>query len=325
MDQNRPVSTYHRFLEHLADEDVGRACRHEPLCNHSTWRIGGPADLLVEPVRVEQVSRVLRRGAEADTPVVVMGDGSNLLFNDAGVRGVVMKISRGMSSFTIEGTRIRAQAGVAVPELAQAAGEAGLAGLEHTVGIPGTLGGLILMNGGSQRHCISDVIRKVGVMDRQGQVSAMSPQACQFSYRRSIFQTGEFVILAAELECERGDRGEIESCMLEVLRERARKFPLNTANCGSVFVNHPQMYQALGPPGEVIEDAGLKGLRVGDAQLSQKHANFIINLGAAKAADVLEVIRRVRRAVYERTGFRLDCEVRFVCPDGRVVLAHQAL
>ncbi|MCK4660087.1 MAG: FAD-binding protein, partial [Phycisphaerae bacterium] len=165
---------YDRFLDFLATEDIGDVRRDEPLREHSTLRIGGPAALFVEPRCREHLCLVLRHTANAKIPALVIGDGSNLLFDDAGFRGVVIRIGRHLSAVTIEGTYIRAEAGVWVPRFARAVGRAGLAGLEHVVGIPGTLGGLIVMNGGSQRNNVGEVVRRVWAVDAQGRPHNLS-------------------------------------------------------------------------------------------------------------------------------------------------------
>ncbi len=292
------------------------------LADCSTWRIGGPADLLVEPASVDALSRALALTASADVPTVIIGCGSNLLFDDAGVRGVVIRMGQGMAGFTIEGDVIRAQAGATMYDLARAAARAGLSGLEHTAGIPGTLGGLIAMNGGSRRRAIGDNLRQVDVLDRSGRRQCVAACDCGFGYRTSVFQRNDCIVVGAEIVCERGEPAVIEQDITEDLAERERKFPLDLPNCGSVFTNSQAIYERFGPPGRVIEDTGLKGLRVGDIEVSPKHANFMVNHGHGRSADVLECIRRVREAVYERTGFWLECEVRYVSPEGLVRPAH---
>ncbi len=308
-----------KVLEGLGELDVGDICEQEPLSRHCTWRIGGPADMLVEPRSIEQLSRLRRYIDDNNITSIVIGDGSNLLFDDAGFRGVVVKIGRSLSAFSIDGRMVRAEAGVAVPRLARAVGLAGLTGIEHIIGIPGTLGGLIVMNGGSRRKSIGEVVRMVEVVDCRGGIHRISHEECGFSYRRSVFQESDWVVVRAELELEYGDASAIRGEMLEVLRERRIKFPHHLPNCGSVFMSGVELYERFGPPGEVIEEAGLKGLRVGGAEVSSKHANFIINTGSAKSSEVRELVRQVRAAVYKRTGIWMECEVRHVSPIGKVV------
>ncbi|NQU06511.1 MAG: UDP-N-acetylmuramate dehydrogenase, partial [Calditrichaeota bacterium] len=241
------------------------------------------------------------------------------------VHGVVVKISKRMSSYSIEGTCVKAQAGVWMPCLSHAVGNMGLTGLEHTIGIPGTLGGLVVMNGGSQHKCIGDVVQEVNVINSEGQIRSLSREDCEFSYRSSAMQKSGLVVTNVELEVKRDKRQRIRREMLELLRERSEKFPLKTPNCGSVFVGSKEMHESFGQPGRVIEETGLKGLRVGGAQVSHKHANFIVNLGGATSADVLKLIGSIRQAVYNRTGIWMKCEVRYVSPDCQILPAHEVL
>jgi len=313
------------LLEQLAAAGVGVATRHAPLCEHSTWRIGGPADLLVAPQSVEDLSRALAFTAAHELPTVVLGCGSNILFDDAGVRGVVIKIGKGMGLFEFHGAELEALAGATMEELAWAAAARGLSGLEHTVGIPGTLGGLLAMNGGSRRRAIGDVTLHVVALDRRGEKRVFEPEACCFGYRCSVFQTNGCVVVGARLCLAAGDRESIEREMRDDIAERERKFPLDQPNCGSVFKSSETLYPVYGPPGKIIEETGLKGLRQGQAEVSTKHANFIVNLGQARSTDVRALISRVRAAVLKRTGGLLECEVRYVAPDATVKPAHQAL
>jgi len=293
-----------------------------PLCDHSTWRIGGRADLMVEPSSVEQIARIVKAARDAGVRLLVIGHGANILFDDAGFRGLVLKIGRCFSKFTITDCTIEAQAGVFVPRLAKASADAGLTGLEHTVGIPASLGGLVTMNGGSQRRNIAEVIREVTAVDRRGQVHSMPAGDCQFSYRHSVFQQSDLTVLGAVVDLKRGVPSEIRRAMLDTLRSRRKKFPRREPNCGSVFSSSAELHNRIGSPGKVIEELGLKGTRVGDAMVSTRHANFIVNRGAATAYDVLELIRKIRSTVYDRKGVWLDCEVRYVLANGTIGAAH---
>lgn len=295
-----------------------------PLSSVSRWRIGGPAAVLVEPRSTEEAARLMAIMAERPEPLFIMGDGSNMLFDDAGFSGVVMRIGRTLSSFRISSTQVWSQAGAWVPRLASAVGAQGLSGLEHTIGIPGTLGGLIVMNGGSQRKGIGLNVREVLCADEFGNLFRLDGEECGFSYRTSALQSRRVAVLEATLELNIGDRKSIRAEMLKILRERSKKFPRKQANCGSTFLSNPVMYAHVGPPGKAIEDAGLKGLRRGGARFSPLHANFVVNEGDATAADVLWLIAKARRDVSERTGYLMDSEVRYLNPDGQVVPAHVA-
>lgn len=311
-------------LEELSRRDVGRCRFREPLSAHTTWRIGGPADLLVEPENPAQVARVVAYTREQALPLVVIGQGSNLLFADAGVRGVVLKIGGRMGRIEIDGARILAGGGTWVPGLAVRAMRAGLAGFEHIVGIPGTLGGLVLMNGGSHRRGIGENVVRLWTVEPDGSSAVLDRESCQFGYRQSALQDRGAVVVRVELRGEPGDPRRIRAAMLADLRERRGKFPRKQPNCGSVFLSSAEMHATVGPPGKIIEEAGLKGLRSGGAEVSRQHANFIVNRGGATATDVLALIGRIRREVRRRIGFELCCEVRYVDPAGQIRPAQLA-
>jgi len=298
---------------------------NEPLSRHCTWRIGGPADFLVEPSSETQIREILIFCRVKEIPYIVIGKGSNLLFSDDGLTGIVVKLGRKFARVSIRGRKVIAQSGVSVPRLAHTICLAGLSGLEHAVGIPGTLGGLVNMNGGSQRKSISEVIEWVRVIDRHGRIRVLSKKDCGFSYRHSIFQDTDSIIVETGLKLQYGESKTIHSKMLDILRSRRAKFPIRLPTCGSVLKCTPEMYATVGPPGKVIEELGLKGLRLGDAEVSRKHANFIVNVGNATASDAQELIRQIRTAVYDRTGIWMKCEVKFVNPMGQIQPAHKQM
>ncbi|GAB6081257.1 UDP-N-acetylmuramate dehydrogenase [Desulfuromonas carbonis] len=296
-----------------------------PLAAHSSWQIGGPADLLVEPASISEVCTVVQYARAHGLPLLVIGQGSNLLFDDAGLRGIVLKVGRHLAELTIAGRRISAGAGLWVPGLARAAQRAGIAGLEHIVGIPGTLGGLVVMNGGSRRQGIGDLVRRVWVVDREGNPASLTREECGFGYRSSNLQGSGALVVRVELEGRAGEARQIRREMLADLRERRGKFPRKEPNCGSVFLSTAAMHASVGPPGRIIEAAGLKGASIGAAEVSRRHANFIVNRGGATSRDVLALIAHIRQVVMERIGFELQCEVRYVDPRGGVMPADRAL
>ena len=315
---------YQGLLDKLVQQDVGQYTFDVPLSNHNSWRIGGPADLLIEPDSALQVAEVVRFANQSQIPLIVIGQGTNLLFDDAGLRGIVLKLGEKFSAITIEGNRIIAESGAWVPGLACKAMRAGLAGLEHTIGIPGTIGGLVLMNGGSQRRGIGENVHRVEVVSREGVILDLNREECEFSYRKSALQGTGAVVVKVELECERQDPRQIRRMMLDDLRERRRKFPRKKPNCGSVFLSTSEMHASVGPPGKIIEDAALKGYRIGEAEVSHQHANFIVNRGNASSRDILSLIAHIRQTVNNRIGFELCCEVRYVSPEGIIMPAHKA-
>ncbi len=318
------LETNQQQLKQLADAVSCPCIFDAPLAEHSSWQIGGPADLLLQPENADHVASVVRFANNRRIPLIVIGQGTNLLFDDAGLRGIVLKLGHNLSRIAISNHRITAEAGAWVPGLARKAMQAGLSGLEHTIGIPGTIGGLVLMNGGSQRKGIGDNVRRVWIVDPEGRLLELSREECSFSYRQSALQGTGAVVVKVELECEREQPQRIRRTMLEDLRERRCKFPRKEPNCGSVFLSTSEMHASVGPPGKIIEGAGLKGMRVGNAEVSQQHANFIVNRNGATSEDVLGLIAHIRQVVHEKIGFELCCEVRYVSPDGEILPAHRA-
>lgn len=300
-----------------------RTQREASLARHSWFRIGGPADLLVEPETPETAAAVfgLLQGQD-QVPWLIIGDGSNLLFDDAGLRGVAVRIGRAMARISVTETRLTAQGGAWTPYVALAAGRAGLTGIEHVVGIPGTFGGLVMMNGGSLRRSIGTHLDWIDWLSEDGTLRRIPAAEAGFAYRRSALQNQRGAILAAGLTLEPAHRAIVQAEMRAILHNRRAKFPLKLPNCGSVFLSSPELYETIGPPGQAIEEAGLRGLRHGAAQIAAVHGNFIVNHGGARAADVLALIAVARRTVQARTGIWMDAEVRHVRSDGTIVPAH---
>ncbi|KFI26929.1 UDP-N-acetylmuramate dehydrogenase [Haematobacter missouriensis] len=295
------------------------------LARHSHWRIGGTADIVVRPRSVDELSRLYGWLAAQDLAHVVIGGSTNLLFSDEGLRAICVEIGSGLAGLRVEGNLIFCEPGAWAPHIARGAMQAGLTGIEHICGIPGTIGGLVYMNGGSQRHGIGEAVVRVVTIDPQGRIGSRTAEECGFRYRHSIFQeTGE-IVAGVELNLTPGsDPGTIRREMLKIMGDRRRKFPHRQPSCGSVFVSNPAFYAEYGPPGAVIERMGFKGLREGGAQVSPRHANFIVNTGGATARDVLALIQRIRQRVAEETGYVMEVEARFVSSSGRVISAGEA-
>lgn len=293
------------------------------LAKVSRWQIGGVAKIICRPASVSSLSIILSRLQRDRLSHVVLGSTTNLLFSDAGLDEVAVQIGRNLSQVRTSGTVITAQAGTWVPGLARAAMLSGLSGIEHTAGIPGTLGGLVAMNGGSQRRGIGEVVRSITSVGPGGELRVRNRDECGFGYRRSVFQGNGEIIVEVELELASGDAGYIRRNMIEILVQRKRKFPQKWPNCGSVFVSDPAMYQKFGPPGVIIERLGLKGLAIGGAEISPKHANFIVNTGGASALDVLRLVSVIRSRVEAATGFLLQAEGRFVSRSGLITPLHE--
>ncbi|MES1926946.1 UDP-N-acetylenolpyruvoylglucosamine reductase [Salinisphaera sp. T31B1] len=253
---------------------------------------------------------------------MVIGETSNLLFADEGLHVICVQMGSDFADVNIEGRRVEAQAGAWVPGFARRTMQAGLTGAEHIAGIPGALGGLVCMNGGSQRKGIGSSIVQVLSVDRAGHCVTRTRNECEFGYRKSVFQENGEVIARATFEFDQAqDRAGVRREMLRILSTRRKKFPRKQPNCGSVFKSDPAMYEDYGPPGEIIESLGWKGVRVGGAQVSNDHANFIINTGSATSKDVLTLISRIRANVFSETGYEMVPEVLFVDSSGRITPA----
>lgn len=307
-------------LHGIADLDVQADV---DLSQITRWKIGGVADCIVSPRSTAALQQVLWLARDAGLPIAVIGLTTNLLFADAGVRALIIHLGNGFAGMRIDGNRVWGQAGVWVPGYARRVARAGLAGIEHLAGIPGTLGGLVCMNGGSQRKGIGDQLVSVTALDTDGTLHTYDRAQCQFAYRTSIFQSNQQIITEAEFEyAPVADPTSVRQAMKRILEDRRRKFPQKLPNCGSVFVSNPALYDSYGPPGAVIEKCGLKGTRQGGAEISPQHANFIVNRGGATAGDVLYLIDMIRQRVHATTGCDLEAEAKYVDPLGRFSPAH---
>lgn len=285
------------------------------LSSFSWWKIGGEADFFVEVSSQSNLEEVVSGLRESDLPFCVIGQGTNLLFDDAGYRGCVIRIGSGLSGVTVDRGKIIVEAGCWVPRLALLAAQHGLAGLEHTIGIPASLGGLVCMNGGSQRKNIGELIESVTVLTPEGTLRTDSVTECEFGYRKSRYQGSGDIILSATLRFERTRSYEEQRVeMLQILRERSRKFPRKMPSCGSVFKSSPELFAAYGPPGKIIEDLGFKGQVRGCIQVSPAHANFIVNLGCGSSHDVLALVREIHSAVLLKTTISMQPEFLYVDP-----------
>ena len=274
---------------------------------HTTFQIGGPADVLVLPGSAEDVARVLSLAKEHGVPVTLLGNGSNVLVRDGGIRGAVVKMNHPMSEIHVEGTRITAGAGALLKDVSAAAAAHGLTGLEFACGIPGSIGGACFMNAGAYDGEMKNVVRRVRSVTQDGEVVTRAAEEIDLGYRHSIFQTNGEAICEVELQLADGVQADIDAKMADFTHRRASKQPLELASAGSTF-KRPKGYFA----GTLIQETGLKGLTVGHAQVSEKHAGFVVNLGGATAADVLGVIHEVQRRVKAAHGVELHPEVRIL-------------
>lgn len=282
----------------------------EPLVRHTTWRIGGPADVLIIPGTLTEVKAALAIAKRYDLPVFVLGRGSNLLVKDGGIRGVVLKLGDDFAAVETSECSLTALAGRTIVSAAHIAIRRGLSGLEFATGIPGTVGGAVTMNAGAHGGEIKDVLAKATVIDRTGEVLEVLPQDLAFAYRHSGIGEKGMVVVEATFALTAGDRAKMQERVRAWSRRRLVSQPLSLPSCGSVFRNPSGDFSA-----RLIEAAGLKGQRIGNAMISDLHANFIVNLGQAQAVDVMALMRLVQTAVWERFGVKLEPEVRVVGED----------
>lgn len=278
------------------------------MAEYTTMRVGGIASLVSAVTSAEQLIKAVRMAQEQNERFAVIGNGSNVVFSDDGFSGLVI-VTTGMKSFSIENTIIKADCGASVTRLAAEAQRAGLSGLEFAYGIPGTVGGGVYMNAGAYGGSLSDVVISSICFDTEKQtIRKIDLEEHEFSYRHSIYtKNSNLVILAAMLELTHGDKNEIAEQMNGHLRSRKEKQPLEFPSAGSVF-KRPLGYYA----GELIEKSGLKGYRIGGAEVSEKHAGFIVNRGGASADDVKRLVEHIKHTVYQNYGVELDCEIKFI-------------
>lgn len=301
------------LLARLHTVDVGEVRVAEPMGRHTTLHVGGPADVFVVPERVEQVERLLDLCRRFEAPLVALGRGSNLVVRDSGIAGVVLHTGR-LSALRLDDERIDAWAGMTLGGLATRSARSGLVGLEWCAGIPGSVGGGVYMNAGAHGGQMADHVTRVGFLPLAGvapaptgEMEILERDACGFAYRTSHFQSRPGVVLWVELQARRGDPAASGERLRAFRDHRKATQPLSWPNCGSVFRNPPGH-----SAGRLVESVGGKGRRVGNAAISEVHGNFIVNLGGARADDVLALIAWARDAVASRTGIELECEVRLI-------------
>lgn len=289
----------------LLGED--RVFTEEAMSQHTTFKIGGPADYFLMPDKGEDVGRVIKICKEKEIPYFILGNGSNLLVGDGGYRGAVIQIYRNMSSVTVEGNEITAQAGALLSAVAAAAKNASLTGFEFAGGIPGTIGGAVVMNAGAYGGEMKDVLTEVTVMNAEGDIFTLTTEELELGYRTSIIKTAGYIVLEAKIRLKEGDPEVIRETMKDLTIRRTTKQPLEYPSAGSTF-KRPEGYFA----GKLIMDSGLAGYQVGGAQVSEKHCGFVINAGDATARDVRTLMDNVRDIVYKKYGVTLEPEVKFL-------------
>lgn len=293
-----------KFCELLGKDKV---LFEESMSSHTTFRIGGPAEVFLMPESYEQIRSALALCREEGLPYFVLGNGSNLLVSDSGYRGVIIQMDRNMGDIELKGTEIRACAGALLSSVAAAARKASLTGFEFAGGIPGTLGGAVVMNAGAYGGEMKDVLREVTVMTKEGDIRVIPSDRLELGYRTSIIKKAGYLVLEAVISLEKGDPQAIQEKTKELASKRTEKQPLDYPSAGSTF-KRPEGYFA----GKLIMDSGLRGFRVGGAQVSEKHCGFVINTGGATAKDVKELMDHVIRTVKEKYNITLEPEVKFL-------------
>ncbi|WP_412988579.1 UDP-N-acetylmuramate dehydrogenase [Pediococcus siamensis] len=280
--------------------------KDEPLSKYTNTKTGGPADYLAFPQTVDEVSQLLEWADNQKMALTVIGNASNLIVRDGGIRGLTVILTK-MNHIRVAGDQVIAQAGAAMIQTTEVAYQAGLTGVEFAAGIPGSVGGAVFMNAGAYGGEISEVVSEVQILTRKGQIRTLTNQELDFSYRHSSIQDYEDIVLSATFSLKPGDSEKIRAQMDELNRLRASKQPLEYPSCGSVF-KRPTGYFT----GKLIHESGLQGFQIGGAQVSKKHAGFIINVGGATATDYLRVIHHVQDTVFEKFGVHLQTEVRII-------------
>ncbi|GLX68265.1 UDP-N-acetylmuramate dehydrogenase [Paenibacillus glycanilyticus] len=292
------------YITELEQAGLGQLLYNEPLAKHTTWKIGGPADVLFIPHGKDQLVSAIRLLHKHGVPWTNLGRGSNMLVSDKGIRGVVIKTKDGLDYVRFEGTLAHAGAAYSFIKLSVMSGKEGLSGLEFAGGIPGSVGGAVYMNAGAHGSDVSRIFRSAEIVLETGELVRFDREAMQFSYRHSILHEVKGVVLEATFELAEGDRNEIAAVLATNKERRLRTQPLQLACAGSVFRNPTGDFAA-----RLIQEAGLKGVRFGGAVVSELHANFIVNTGQATAEDVLTLMSHIQGTIADRYGVQLVPEV----------------
>ena len=287
--------------------DAAKIQKDEPMKKHTTFRIGGPADYFIMPSNEKELAETIRVCREFSIPIYIVGNGSNLLVGDKGFRGAIIQLYKSMGTFQVEGNQITAQAGCSLAQIANAALDAALTGFEFAAGIPGTLGGAVVMNAGAYGGEMKDILKSVTVLTADGQEKELTPGELDMSYRHSSITEEHYMVLGVTIALEAGSQEQIRAKMEELKEKRVEKQPLEYPSAGSTF-KRPEGYFA----GKLIMDAGLRGFQVGGAAVSEKHCGFVINKEKATESDVYRLIQEVQQEVYRQFGVKLETEVKMV-------------
>lgn len=297
-------NSVNQLAEVLKQKMPGHVYCAEPMKKHTSFKIGGPADILVQPQNADGLAQALAAARDYEVPVTILGNGSNVLVRDKGIRGLVIQLGNALKSFRQEGERLYFGAGYSLALASRKAWECGLSGMEFAVGIPGSIGGAVYMNAGAYNGEMKCVVESVRVMDVNGNTAELTAEDLQFGYRKTSLQQSGYIITEVCLKMQPGNKDDIKAMMDDFSSRRISKQPLEMPSAGSMFKRPPGYFA-----GTLIEQAGLKGYTVGGAQVSTKHAGFVVNCGNATAADVLQLIADVRRIIMEKAGVELHPEV----------------
>ena len=293
-----------KTVSRLQSEIAGQVRFDEPMCAHTSFRIGGPADALVVPSDTEDICKILRISQEEQSPLTVVGNGSNLLVRDKGIRGIVLKLGNALKHWEHTGDTFIFESGVSLAQCCRIIADAGYTGMEFAVGIPGSLGGAVFMNAGAYDGEMKNAVVSVQVMTRSGNIRTLDREDLQFSYRHSALQGSDEIVLKVTLQLQKGDRAAIQAKMDDFSQRRISKQPLDIPSAGSTFKRPEGRFV-----GQMVEESGLKGFRIGGAEVSVKHAGFIVNADHATAADVLQLIEFIQKRILENYNVVLIPEV----------------
>ncbi|WP_053956272.1 UDP-N-acetylmuramate dehydrogenase [Inediibacterium massiliense] len=295
---------YYKLIEKINPESI---LKNEPMSKHTSFKIGGPVDLMVLPKTIEDIKETIQICKTNHIDYYIIGNGSNILVLDKGIRGVVIKIGDTFNGVDIKENEIKAKSGILLSSLASIVVKNGLEGFEFASGIPGTLGGAIAMNAGAYGGEMKDVVKAALVMDEEGNMIYLKKEELELDYRNSIIPKKKYIVLEVEIELQKGDEEEIKAKVKDLTQKRVTKQPLQFPSAGSTF-KRPQGHFA----GKLIEDAGLKGVRIGGAQVSPLHAGFVVNVDRACAEDVMNIISLVQKTVYDKFSVLLEPEIKII-------------
>ncbi len=287
--------------------DIDNILYDEPMKNHTSFKLGGPADIFIEPDNTEALSKAIKSLREHSVPYYIIGNGSNLLVSDKGLRGAIVKIGEKFGSVNIDGDRVISECGILLSTLSKMAAKSNLTGMEFASGIPGALGGAVTMNAGAYGGEMKDIVEWVEVLDQDLQLRRLQNAEMEFGYRKSVIEPRKYIVIRCCLKLKKGNPDEINSIMADLTEKRKTKQPLHLPSAGSTF-RRPEGYFA----GKLIEDAGLRGFSLGGAQVSPLHCGFVVNNGGAAAQDVYDLIRHVQNTVYEKFNVMLEPEVKIL-------------